>query len=55
MILQKKKNPYTCQLKEQMFYIREYTNMGDQLYKLKDRQADMDMQKLKSISCLRVY
>lgn len=43
LILQKEKNPYTCQLKEQMFYIREYTNMAINYMKLKDRQADMDI------------
>lgn len=43
LILQKEKTPYTCQLKEQMFYIREYTNMAINYMKLKDRQADMDI------------
>lgn len=43
LILQKEKNPYTCQLKEQMFYISEYTNMAINYMKLKDRQADMDI------------
>lgn len=43
LILQKEKTPYTCQLKEQMFYIREYTNMAINYIKLKDRQADMDI------------
>lgn len=43
LILQKEKNPYTCQLNEQMFYIREYTNMAINYMKLKDRQADMDI------------
>lgn len=43
LIVQKEKNPYTCQLKEQMFYIREYTNMAINYMKLKDRQADMDI------------
>ncbi len=43
LILQKEKNPYTCQLKEQMFYIREYTDMAINYMKLKDRQADMDI------------
>lgn len=43
LILQKEKNPYTCQLKEQMSYIREYTNMAINYMKLKDRQADMDI------------
>ena len=43
LILQKEKNPYTCQLKEQMFHIREYTNMAINYMKLKDRQADMDI------------
>lgn len=43
LILQKEKTPYTCQLKEQMFDIREYTNMAINYMKLKDRQADMDI------------
>lgn len=43
LILQKEKTPSTCQLKEQMFYIREYTNMAINYMKLKDRQADMDI------------
>lgn len=43
LILQKEKTPYTCQLKEQMFYIREYTDMAINYMKLKDRQADMDI------------
>lgn len=43
LILQKEKTPYTFQLKEQMFYIREYTNMAINYMKLKDRQADMDI------------
>lgn len=43
LILQKEKTPYTCQLKEQMFYIREYTNMAINYMKLKDRQSDMDI------------
>lgn len=43
LIVQKEKNPYTCQLKEQMFYIREYTDMAINYMKLKDRQADMDI------------
>lgn len=43
LILLKEKNPYTCQLKEQMFYIREYTDMAINYMKLKDRQADMDI------------
>ncbi|MCT7737607.1 MAG: sensor histidine kinase [Lactobacillus iners] len=43
LILQKEKTPYTCQLKEQMFYIREYTDIAINYMKLKDRQADMDI------------
>lgn len=56
LILQKEKNPYTCQLKEQMFYIREYTNMAINYMKLKDRQADMDIAEDKLLkSLLRKY
>lgn len=43
LVLRKDNSPGGKKLKEQMFYIEEYTNMAMNYLKLKDRQADMDI------------
>ncbi|MBP3872061.1 MAG: sensor histidine kinase [Faecalicoccus sp.] len=43
LLLEKEDTPSSKKLKEQMFYIEEYTNMAIDYLKLKDRQADMDI------------
>lgn len=43
LILQKEETVYANKLKEELFYIEEYTNMAINYLKIKDRQADMDI------------
>lgn len=46
LILNKKSDPDTKKLKEEMFYIEEYTNMAINYIKLTDRATDMDIEKV---------
>lgn len=46
LILNKKSSPDTKKLKEEMFYIEEYTNMAINYIKLTDRATDMDIEKV---------
>lgn len=47
LILRKESFEHAKKLKEQMFYIEEYTNMAMNYIKLKDRKADMDITSVK--------
>lgn len=46
LILNKKSGPDVKKLKEEMFYIEEYTNMAINYIKLTDRATDMDIEKV---------
>lgn len=46
LILNKKSDPDTKKLKEEIFYIEEYTNMAINYIKLTDRATDMDIEKV---------
>ncbi len=46
LILNKKSDPDTKKIKEEMFYIEEYTNMAINYIKLTDRATDMDIEKV---------
>lgn len=46
LILNKNTIPETKKLKEEMFYIEEYTNMAINYIKLTDRATDMDIEKV---------
>lgn len=46
LILNKKSGPDVKKLKEEMFYIEEYTNMAINYIKLADRATDMDIEKV---------
>lgn len=46
LILNRKSDPDTKKLKEEIFYIEEYTNMAINYIKLTDRATDMDIEKV---------
>lgn len=46
LILNKKSDPDTKKLKEEIFYIEEYTNMAINYIKITDRATDMDIEKV---------
>ena len=47
LLLRKEDSEHSKNLREQMFYIEEYTDMAINYLKLKDRQADMDITEVK--------